>query len=246
MTMATSRSTDARTAHRRRAFPQRKASHGQKLEGPVTQQIQRRCRGNRLSRCLAAVAGVGGHRIGRSFARRTGAPIGGTRSGSPAGRRVSRNHTRVDRVEYSDMTSTNESRRSRPSKRHSSRSSCSYREFRADARDMKVAAYPAHFRSSRETPTIGMSSQLGHRHRASRFHPTSGMPWYAYGWTKARMPPKLIAALEHAASFLRREVARRLELFRVPELHFEADIATELGGRMDQLLKRIKKGRPRE
>jgi ribosome-binding factor A len=55
-----------------------------------------------------------------------------------------------------------------------------------------------------------------------------------------------LAALEHAAPFLRREVSRRLELFRVPELHFEADIATELGGRVDQLLKRIKKGRPRE
>ncbi len=34
--------------------------------------------------------------------------------------------------------------------------------------------------------------------------------------------------------------------FRIPELHFEADVATELGGRMDHLLKRIKKGRPRE
>jgi ribosome-binding factor A len=55
-----------------------------------------------------------------------------------------------------------------------------------------------------------------------------------------------ITGLEHAATFLRREVARRLVLFRVPELHFEADIATELGGRMDHLLKRIKKGRPRE
>jgi ribosome-binding factor A len=55
-----------------------------------------------------------------------------------------------------------------------------------------------------------------------------------------------IAALEHAAPFLRREVARRLELFRIPELHFEPDIATELGPRVDQLLKRIKKGRPRE
>ena len=55
-----------------------------------------------------------------------------------------------------------------------------------------------------------------------------------------------IAALERAGQFLRREVARRLELFRVPELHFEADIATELGGRMEHLLKRIKKGRPRE
>ena len=55
-----------------------------------------------------------------------------------------------------------------------------------------------------------------------------------------------LAALQHAAPFLRREVSRRLELFRVPELHFEADIATELGGRVDHLLKRIKKGRPRE
>jgi ribosome-binding factor A len=55
-----------------------------------------------------------------------------------------------------------------------------------------------------------------------------------------------LAALEHAAPFLRREVARRLELFRVPELHFESDIASELGPRVDHLLKRIKKGRPRE
>lgn len=55
-----------------------------------------------------------------------------------------------------------------------------------------------------------------------------------------------LTALQHAAPFLRREVSRRLELFRVPELHFEADVATELGGRVDHLLKRIKKGRPRE
>ena len=55
-----------------------------------------------------------------------------------------------------------------------------------------------------------------------------------------------ISALDHASHFLRREVGRRLELFRVPELHFEADIATELGPRVEQLLKRIKKGRPRE
>ncbi len=57
---------------------------------------------------------------------------------------------------------------------------------------------------------------------------------------------EVMAALEHAATFLRREVARRLELFRVPELHFEPDVATELGGRMEHLLKRIKKGGPRE
>jgi ribosome-binding factor A len=57
---------------------------------------------------------------------------------------------------------------------------------------------------------------------------------------------KSLAALEHARQFLRHQLAIRLELFRIPELHFEADVATELGGRMDNLLKRIKKGRPRE
>jgi ribosome-binding factor A len=55
-----------------------------------------------------------------------------------------------------------------------------------------------------------------------------------------------LAALDHAAPYLRREVARRLELFRVPELHFEADVATEIGPKVDRLLKRIQKGRPRE
>jgi ribosome-binding factor A len=55
-----------------------------------------------------------------------------------------------------------------------------------------------------------------------------------------------LAALEHAGNFLRREVALRLGLFRVPELHFETDVATDLGGRMEQLLKRVKKGRPRD
>jgi len=55
-----------------------------------------------------------------------------------------------------------------------------------------------------------------------------------------------LTALEHASHFLRRELATRLELFRVPELHFEADVNTALGGRMEHLLKRIHKGRPRE
>jgi ribosome-binding factor A len=57
---------------------------------------------------------------------------------------------------------------------------------------------------------------------------------------------KTLAALDHASHFLRRELAARLELFRVPELHFEADVSTVLGGRMEHLLKRIQKGRPRE
>lgn len=54
-----------------------------------------------------------------------------------------------------------------------------------------------------------------------------------------------LAALEHARSFLRRQLSARLDLFRIPELHFEADVATQLGPRMGHILRRVKKGRPR-
>jgi ribosome-binding factor A len=55
-----------------------------------------------------------------------------------------------------------------------------------------------------------------------------------------------IAALEGARSFLRRQLAERLNMFRVPELHFEADVSVGLSSRMDYLLKRVRRGRPRE
>jgi ribosome-binding factor A len=53
-------------------------------------------------------------------------------------------------------------------------------------------------------------------------------------------------ALDGAKQFLRRELARRLEVYRIPELHFQADLLAESSGRMDHLLKRMRKGRPRE
>ena len=59
-------------------------------------------------------------------------------------------------------------------------------------------------------------------------------------------PKETLQALDHARNFLRRELSQRLDVYRIPELHFEADVSSELGARMDQLLKRIKKGRPRE
>lgn len=55
-----------------------------------------------------------------------------------------------------------------------------------------------------------------------------------------------IKALDRAMPFLRRQLAERLTLYRVPELHFEADASAALNGRIDHLLKRIKKGRPRD
>lgn len=55
-----------------------------------------------------------------------------------------------------------------------------------------------------------------------------------------------IDALNHARPFLRRKLAERLNLFRIPELHFESDVATNGDGRMQHLLKRMRRGRPRD
>jgi ribosome-binding factor A len=55
-----------------------------------------------------------------------------------------------------------------------------------------------------------------------------------------------IRALDGARRFLRRQLAERLNLYRVPELHFEADVESDGDSRMDHLLKRIRRGRPRD
>jgi ribosome-binding factor A len=55
-----------------------------------------------------------------------------------------------------------------------------------------------------------------------------------------------VEALEHARQFLKRELAKRLQMYRIPELHFEAGLGAANGGRLEHLLKRIRKGRPRD
>ncbi len=55
-----------------------------------------------------------------------------------------------------------------------------------------------------------------------------------------------IQALDGARHFLRRQLTERLNLFRVPELHFEADVSSAATGKMEHLLKRIRRGRPRD
>ena len=52
-----------------------------------------------------------------------------------------------------------------------------------------------------------------------------------------------LLALDGARHYLRRELAGRLRLFRVPELHFEADLGLESEVRLEHLLKRARKGR---
>jgi ribosome-binding factor A len=51
------------------------------------------------------------------------------------------------------------------------------------------------------------------------------------------------AALDHARHYLRHELATRLNLRKVPELHFEIGLWTEADNRIEILLKRAKKKR---
>lgn len=55
-----------------------------------------------------------------------------------------------------------------------------------------------------------------------------------------------LLALEGARHFLKSQLALRLSLFRVPELHFEADVKLATTGRMSNLLKRVRRGRPKD
>ena len=54
-----------------------------------------------------------------------------------------------------------------------------------------------------------------------------------------------LEVLEHAKTFLRRELAERLQLFKTPELHFDADMPAQIEAKAPQLLKRIRRGRPK-
>lgn len=52
-----------------------------------------------------------------------------------------------------------------------------------------------------------------------------------------------MAALDHARNFLRHELASRLNLRKIPELHFEPDNYPDAAARIEILLKRAKKKR---
>ncbi len=65
--------------------------------------------------------------------------------------------------------------------------------------------------------------------------------------TGVKQQRETIEALDGARHFLRRQLAERLSLFRIPELHFEADVPAANGkSRMEHLLKRVRRGRPRD
>ena len=55
-----------------------------------------------------------------------------------------------------------------------------------------------------------------------------------------------LAALEHAKGFLKHELASRLNLRRVPDLHFTPDTHPDAESRIDFLLRRAKRTKARE
>lgn len=62
----------------------------------------------------------------------------------------------------------------------------------------------------------------------------------------ARQQQETIEALEGARHFLRRQLAERLSLYRIPELHFEVDVSLSADARLNHLMKRVRRGRPRD
>ena len=55
-----------------------------------------------------------------------------------------------------------------------------------------------------------------------------------------------LLGVNHAKQFLKHQLTERLQLFKTPDLHFEAALPAALGAKVPQILKRIKQGRPRE
>ena len=58
-----------------------------------------------------------------------------------------------------------------------------------------------------------------------------------------REQKRALAALDHARHYLRQELAHRLKLRKVPELHFDPDPWADAPARVELLLKRAKKKR---
>lgn len=62
----------------------------------------------------------------------------------------------------------------------------------------------------------------------------------------ASVRPGALAALQHAAGFVRHELGDRLGLREVPEIRFLYDDSLDQGQRVDELLRRIERGEPVE
>lgn len=67
----------------------------------------------------------------------------------------------------------------------------------------------------------------------------SAQVWVLCG--ESDQQPQALRALEGARHYLRRQLAGRLRLWRIPELHFAVDSAAGAADRVEQLLERLRK-----
>jgi ribosome-binding factor A len=58
--------------------------------------------------------------------------------------------------------------------------------------------------------------------------------------------PEAITALENAKVFIKNELSLRIDVFRIPEMRFEANPTFTNPERLAKLMKRVKKLRPRD
>jgi ribosome-binding factor A len=67
---------------------------------------------------------------------------------------------------------------------------------------------------------------------------------YVHARGSSKEQSDAIKALEHASGFIRSEIIERLQLRRLPELHFALDLSEERAERVEQLLKEMRKDKP--
>lgn len=63
---------------------------------------------------------------------------------------------------------------------------------------------------------------------------------------EAGMEKQALQALDHAKGFLKHELASRLNLRRIPDLHFSADANADADSRIEFLLRRARRTRARD
>ena len=55
-----------------------------------------------------------------------------------------------------------------------------------------------------------------------------------------------LEAVTHAKQFLKHQLTERLQLFRTPDLFFDAALTAQLGAKAGHVLRRIRRGRPKD
>jgi ribosome-binding factor A len=62
----------------------------------------------------------------------------------------------------------------------------------------------------------------------------------------AEQAARTLEVIETAKGYIRRLAAERVDVYRAPDLRFEADVSPQLAEKAGDILRRVRKGRPRD